>query len=132
MDVDKAITSPEVYSYLLRLGQKHEEIIESGIITDEILKSMVHSPRTQKWISEMVLPQLFNGDDGLETILKDIEREKNNTIGATKYRILMAILNDEIQESLETIKDGVLEGDIDPDKFVEVFNKKNGGNRYLH
>ena len=82
MDIQKAITSPEVYDHLARIAQKHEQIIKSELLTDEILVNLASSPRTQEWISNHVLPNLFIGDEGLEKILSHIDEEKNETMGA--------------------------------------------------
>jgi hypothetical protein len=110
-NIEKVVTNPHVFHHLMELQKKIkvEFTKNQKDFPPEMFSAIQESPNTTQWIKDIVLPGIYDGDEGLDQILFNIENEKNIFLGATKMQMLLNIL-DTLEEPLANIKEASDEG----------------------
>lgn len=123
--IKKIVTNPEVLEHLIKLQKKlkldfakHSDQYPEGLV-----EAVQESPNTTTWVKNVVIPKIHAGDEGLNDVLLEIEKEKNTLLSATKMQIVLDIL-ESLPESLSALKEGVEEGEYDLEENIKNFEQE--------
>jgi tRNA pseudouridine-54 N-methylase len=131
--MEDIIMDKNVLNHLFILGQKlkeeyHEKNTEYSAEAFEALKD---SPITTQWIKEVVLPGIYNGDEGLDSILNNIENEKNILLGASRMQIVLEVLK-ELNEPLFKIQEANENGEYSLEQNLKKYEQDKRIFKMLH
>lgn len=131
--IHDVVTNNKVLEHLVKLQSQLQKKIESNptVFPEEILVAIQESPKTTQWIKEIVLPGIYNGNEGLNTILSNIETESNAFIGNVKMEIVLSILGT-LEESLDYIKDANEEGEYSLEQSIRVYEEEKRPFKTIH
>ena len=131
--INNVVTNNNVLEHLLKLQSQLQKRIENNpiIFPEEVLVAIQESPKTTQWIKEVVLPGIYNGNEGLNGILSNIETETNAFIGNVKMEIVLSILST-LEESLDYIKDANEEGEYSLEQSVQVYEEEKRPFKTIH
>lgn len=127
------VTNQYVFNHLVKL-QSH---IKSGftkkkhIYNDEIMMAVSESPITTAWIKDIVIPKLYDGDEGLEEILDDIELQDEIAVSATRMQLLLQLLSS-LPYSLNELREGTEQGYFNVEHNMDVFEDTQREFKFLH
>lgn len=124
--IKEIITDPEVITHLISLQKKLKK--EFSLINkknpescpNEMIDAIQESPNTTQWVKNIVIPKIYNGDEGLEEILIEIEKEKNIILSATRMQIVLDILQS-LPDNLNALKEGIEEGEYNMEENIDNF-----------
>jgi len=118
------ISSAPIYQHLMnRIDTSRDALVEAGIEnTGDFWETVIEAPQNRLWVRDFVIPRIYEGDDGLEKVLNELDAEKNIIVAATRTQFLFNILRS-LPDSLENMKWGVTEGLYDPTQNVKSFDE---------
>lgn len=123
--IKEIVTDSIVFNHLLTLQNKlnYEFTISQYHITQELLDALTESPNTTQWIKDVVLPGIYEGDDGLNNILNNIEDECHLILRGAKMKIIMDILHT-LEEPLYKMKEGFEMGQYSLENNLKIYEDK--------
>lgn len=118
------ISSAPIYQHFMnRIDASRDALVEAGIEnTGDFWETVIEAPQNRLWVRDFVIPRIYEGDDGLEKVLNELDAEKNIIVAATRTQFLFNILRS-LPDSLENMKWGVTEGLYDPTQNVKSFDE---------
>lgn len=133
LNIHHIVTSKNVIEHLFKLQSQLKKKIEKNptVFPIEILLAIQESPKTTLWIKDVVLPEMYNGDEGLDNILSNIETETNAFLGNVKMEIVLGILST-LEESLDYIKDATEEGEYSLEQMVMTYEEEKRPFKTIH
>lgn len=133
--IRKVIKNNQVFNHLLKLQThlKKEFDAKNKIeqYSEELIEALHQSPKTTIWVRDVVIPKIYDGDEGLDEILNDIENEHNIVLGATKMEIILDILSS-FSESLDDIQLATEQGEHNLTENIRIFEEENMPFKTLH
>lgn len=131
--INNDISNEEVRKHIINVGKKYAPTILSLNGDTSIIESIFESPKTKKWMTEIVFPELFiNGEYGLDKILIDVENEENSLLGASKFHILINVIAN-LPFSLNVLQDGYEEGNFKLEETLRHYeNNVKIRQKFLH
>jgi hypothetical protein len=131
--INNDISNEEVRKHIIDVGRKYASTIQSLNGDTTIIESIFESPKTKKWMTETVFPELFiNGENGLNKILIDVEKEENSLLGASKFHILINVVAN-LPFSLNVLQDGYEEGNFKLEETLRHYeNNVKIRQKFLH
>lgn len=129
----KIITNENVFNHLLNLQTqlKTEFLKRKADFPIEMFNAVQESPKTTQWVKDMVLPRLYEGDEGLDMILYEIEDEPNLFLSATKMQMVLNILGT-IEEPLANIKEATEQGEYSVKESLEAYENEQRLYKTIH
>lgn len=126
------ISSAPIYQHFMeRVDASREALVEADIEnTGDFWETVIEAPQNRSWVRDFVIPRMYEGDDGLEKVLDELDAEENEVVAATRTQFLFNILRS-LPDSLENLKWGVVEGLYDPKENAKSFDEAIR-HRYLH
>lgn len=124
--IKEIVTNQYVLNHLFTLRNKvNREFYKSHKALDpEVILAIKESPYTTQWIKDIVLPGIYQGDEGLDDVLNDIENESNICLSSLKIEIVLNILSS-LDEPLTVIKEANEEGEYSLEKnLINYENEK--------
>lgn len=123
--MQEIVTNQTVFSHLIKLQKKLQKEFKENIekYSDEVVEAIQQSPKTNNWIKHNVIPKIYEGNEGLNDVLLEIEEEKNLLLGAAKLQLVIDLLST-MDESLDDIKEGVEEGDYNLEDGLKSFEEQ--------
>lgn len=133
--IRKVIKNNQVFNHLLKLQTKlKKEFDDQNKIepySEELIEALHQSPKTTLWVRDVVIPKIYDGDEGLDEILCDIEGENNIILGATKMEIILDILSS-FSETLDDIQIATEQGEHNLSENIRIFEEENMPFKTLH
>lgn len=131
--INEVVTNNNVLENLIKLQSQLQKKIESNptVFSEDVLVAIQESPKTTQWIKDIVLPGIYNGNEGLNNILSNIETENNAFIGNVKMEIVLSILST-LEESLDYIKYANEEGEYSLEQSMQVYEDEKRPFKTIH
>lgn len=123
--IQKIVTNQNVLRHLLHLTDKLKKEFNENIekYPDELVEAMQESPKTANWLKKEVVPRFYEGNEGLNDILLEIEKETDILVSATKLQLVIEMLST-MDESLDVIKNGVEDGQYSIEDGLKNFDEQ--------
>ena len=123
-NIKEIVSNPLVLHHLFKLHEEYKRSVANDIenYSEELIVAIQESPNTTSWIKNTVIPNLYEGDEGLDEILNGIEKEENMILSATKMQIVLDILGN-LSGSLNDLKESVESGDNNVEENMKNFDK---------